>query len=89
MLSRLIYGAHYSLFIGIVVVSIALVGGISSACSPGSFGGWVDTVIMRVMDIILAFPSLLLALVLVAVLGPGLTNAMIAIALVCSRISSA
>lgn len=82
MLSRLIYGAQYSLFIGIVVVSIALVGGIVIGLLAGFFGGWVDTVIMRVMDVILAFPSLLLALVLVAVLGPGLTNAMIAIAIV-------
>ena len=82
MLSRLIYGAQYSLFIGIVVVSIALVGGIVIGLVAGFFGGWVDTVIMRVMDVILAFPSLLLALVLVAVLGPGLTNAMIAIAIV-------
>ncbi|MDQ1850284.1 ABC transporter permease subunit [Gemmobacter fulvus] len=82
MLSRLIYGAQYSLFIGIVVVSIALVGGIFVGLLAGFFGGWVDTVIMRVMDVILAFPSLLLALVLVAVLGPGLTNAMIAIAIV-------
>jgi dipeptide transport system permease protein len=48
----------------------------------GFYGGWVDSVIMRIMDVILAFPSLLLALVLVAVLGPGLLNAMIAIALV-------
>jgi len=82
MLSRLIYGAQYSLFIGIVVVSIALVGGIVIGLLAGFFGGWVDTVIMRVMDVILAFPSLLLALVLVAILGPGLTNAMIAIAIV-------
>jgi dipeptide transport system permease protein len=82
MLSRLIYGAQYSLFIGIVVVSIALVGGIVVGLLAGFFGGWVDTVIMRVMDVILAFPSLLLALVLVAILGPGLTNAMIAIAIV-------
>lgn len=82
MLSRLIYGAQYSLFIGIVVVSIALAGGIVIGLLAGFFGGWVDTVIMRVMDVILAFPSLLLALVLVAVLGPGLTNAMIAIAIV-------
>lgn len=82
MLSRLIYGAQYSLFIGIVVVSIALVGGIFVGVLAGFFGGWVDTVIMRVMDVILAFPSLLLALVLVAILGPGLTNAMIAIAIV-------
>ncbi|MDB6177346.1 ABC transporter permease subunit [Paracoccus sp. Z330] len=82
MLSRLIYGAQYSLFIGIVVVSIALFGGIFIGLVAGFFRGWVDAVIMRVMDIILAFPSLLLALVLVAVLGPGLTNAMIAIAIV-------
>jgi dipeptide transport system permease protein len=64
------------------VVSIALTGGILIGLIAGYFKGWVDTVIMRVMDIILAFPSLLLALVLVAILGPGLTNAMIAIALV-------
>ncbi|PYE87083.1 ABC transporter permease subunit [Phyllobacterium leguminum] len=82
ILSRLIYGAQYSLFIGVVVVSIALVGGIIIGLIAGFFGGWIDTVIMRVMDVILAFPSLLLALVLVAVLGPGLVNAMIAIALV-------
>ncbi|WP_312531221.1 ABC transporter permease subunit [Paracoccus sp. (in: a-proteobacteria)] len=82
MLSRLIYGAQYSLFIGVVVVAIALFGGVIIGLVAGFFGGWVDTVIMRVMDVILAFPSLLLALVLVAVLGPGLTNAMIAIAIV-------
>jgi dipeptide transport system permease protein len=82
MLSRLIFGAQYSLFIGIVVVAIALIGGIFVGLLAGFFGGWIDTVIMRVMDVILAFPSLLLALVLVAVLGPGLTNAMIAIAIV-------
>ena len=82
MLSRLIHGARYSLFIGIVVVSIALLGGVVIGLLAGFFRGWVDAVIMRVMDVILAFPSLLLALVLVAVLGPGLTNAMIAIAIV-------
>ena len=82
MLSRLIYGTRFSLFIGVVVTCIALVGGIFIGVIAGYFRGWVDTVIMRVMDIILAFPSLLLALVLVAVLGPGLVNAMIAIALV-------
>ena len=82
ILSRLIYGAQYSLFIGVIVVGIALTGGITLGLVAGYVGGMVDTLIMRVMDIILAFPSLLLALVLVAVLGPGLTNAMIAIALV-------
>lgn len=82
ILSRLIKGSQYSLFIGIVVVSIALVGGVIIGLIAGFFGGWLDALIMRVMDVILAFPSLLLALVLVAVLGPGLTNAMIAIAIV-------
>jgi dipeptide transport system permease protein len=82
MLSRLLYGAQYSLFIGVIVTTIALTGGIVIGVIAGYFGGWLDTLIMRVMDVILAFPSLLLALVLVAVLGPGLTNAMIAIALV-------
>jgi dipeptide transport system permease protein len=82
MFSRLLYGAQFSLFIGVVVTTLALVGGIALGVFAGFFGGWIDTIIMRVMDIILAFPSLLLALVLVAVLGPGLTNAMIAIALV-------
>jgi dipeptide transport system permease protein len=82
MLSRLIYGSQYSLFIGVVVVSIALTGGILMGMVAGYFGGWVDGVIMRIMDVILAFPSLLLALVLVAVLGPGLVNAMISIAIV-------
>ncbi len=69
ILSRLIYGARFSLFIGLVVVTIALSGGIVLGLVAGFFRGWVDTVIMRVMDVILAFPSLLLALVLVAVLG--------------------
>jgi dipeptide transport system permease protein len=82
ILSRLLYGARFSLFIGVVVVTLALSTGVVVGLLAGFFGGWIDTVIMRVMDIILAFPSLLLALVLVAVLGPGLTNAMIAIALV-------
>ncbi|WDZ77284.1 ABC transporter permease subunit [Ensifer adhaerens] len=82
MLSRLIYGTRFSLFVGVIVTTLSLVGGIALGVIAGYFRGWVDTVIMRVMDIILAFPSLLLALVLVAVLGPGLVNAMIAIALV-------
>ncbi len=82
ILSRLIFGARFSLFIGVVVVSVSLIGGVIIGMFAGFFRGWVDTVIMRVMDVILAFPSLLLALTLVAILGPGLTNAMIAIAIV-------
>jgi dipeptide transport system permease protein len=82
ILSRLIYGARFSLFIGLVVVTLSVFSGVLIGLVAGYFRGKVDTFIMRIMDIILAFPSLLLALVLVAVLGPGLLNAMIAISLV-------
>ncbi len=82
ILSRLIHGSRYSLFIGCVVVSLSLMIGVVIGLVAGFFRGGVDTVIMRVMDVILSFPSLLLALVLVAVLGPSLTNAIIAIAIV-------
>jgi dipeptide transport system permease protein len=82
MLSRLIHGSRYSLFIGLVVVSLSLVVGIMIGLVAGYFGGPLDTFIMRIMDVILAFPALLLALVTVAILGPSLTNVMIAIAIV-------
>lgn len=82
MLSRLIHGARFSFFVGIVVVVVAASGGIILGLIAGFAPKWLDTLIMRLMDIILAFPSLLLALVLVAILGPSLLNAMIAIALV-------
>ncbi len=82
LLSRLIHGSRYSLFIGCVVVSISLIVGVFLGLFAGYFRGKIDTVIMRIMDIVLAFPSLLLALVLVSVLGPSLINAMIAIAIV-------
>jgi len=82
LLSRLLHGARYSFYVGIVVVVISASGGILLGLVAGFAPKWLDTLIMRVMDIILAFPSLLLALVLVAILGPSLTNAMIAIALV-------
>jgi dipeptide transport system permease protein len=82
ILSRLIHGTRLSLFVGIVVVGISLIGGVGIGLLAGFYGGWIDTVLMRIMDVLQAFPSLLLALVLVAILGPGLTNAMIAIAIV-------
>ncbi len=82
MLSRLLYGARYSFYVGIVVVMVSAAGGIVGGVLSGFAPKWLDTILMRVMDIILAFPSLLLALVLVAILGPSLTNAMIAIAIV-------
>ena len=81
LLSRLIYGTRYSLFIGLVVASVSAAAGVLIGLVAGYVRGYTDTIIMRVMDIILAVPSLLLALVLVAILGAGLTNAMIAIAI--------
>lgn len=82
ILSRLIYGARFSLFIGFFVVTMAVISGVTLGLIAGFFRGAVDVVIMRIMDVVLAFPSLLLALVMVAILGPGLLNAMIAIAIV-------
>lgn len=82
MLSRLIHGARLSLLIGVIVVTLSLAAGILLGLLAGYFGGVVDTVIMRLMDIMLALPSLLLAIAIVAILGPGLANAMFAIAIV-------
>ncbi len=82
LLSRLIYGARYSFFIGLIVVSLATSLGVLLGVVAGFAPTWLDTLIMRLMDIVLSFPSLLLALVLVAILGPSLMNAMIAIAIV-------
>jgi dipeptide transport system permease protein len=82
ILSRIIYGARYSLIIGLIVVTLSLSVGIVLGLVAGFFRGWTETMIMRLMDIILALPSLLLAIVIVAILGPGLVNAMIAVAIV-------
>lgn len=82
LLSRLIQGSRFSLFVGVVVVTLALAVGVVVGLVAGYVGGTFDIIVMRAMDIILAFPSLLLALALVAILGPSLTNAMIAIAIV-------
>jgi ABC-type dipeptide/oligopeptide/nickel transport system permease subunit len=82
MLSRLIFGARVSLIVGLVSVGIALILGTFFGAVAGYFGGWIDNVIMRIMDIILAFPGILLAIVIVAYLGPGLRNAMMAIGVI-------
>ena len=82
MLSRLIYGARVSLTLGIVSVGIALICGSILGALAGYYKGWSDNLIMRIMDIILAFPYILLAIVIVAYLGPGLRNAMIAIGII-------
>jgi len=82
MLSRLIYGARVSLTLGIVSVGIAFLCGSILGAVSGYYKGWPDNLIMRLMDIILAFPHILLAIVIVAYLGPGLRNAMIAIGII-------
>jgi dipeptide transport system permease protein len=82
ILSRLIHGARLSLAIGIAVVAISIAVGIVLGLMAGFFRGVAEIVIMRLMDIILTLPSLLLAIVIVAILGPGLMNAMLAVAVV-------
>jgi dipeptide transport system permease protein len=82
ILTRLMYGARLSLSIGIAVVAISVVLGIVLGLVSGFARGIVEIAIMRLMDIILTLPSLLLAIVIVAILGPGLTNAMLAVAVV-------
>ena len=80
ILTRLIYGGRLSLFIGMLVVSISLLLGTLVGLISGYARGMTDTLIMRAVDIIMALPSLLLALAIVTILGPGLINASIAIA---------
>ena len=82
ILSRLLYGARLSLVIGIAVVALAIVVGIVLGLIAGFFKGIADIAIMRLMDILMTMPSLLLAIVIVAILGPGLMNAMLAVAIV-------
>ena len=78
-LSRLIYGARFSLLIGVVAVSVGLSIGVTLGAIAGYFGGWIDSLIMRLMDILLAIPGLLLAIGIVAALQPGLFQIMIAV----------
>jgi peptide/nickel transport system permease protein len=78
-LSRVIFGARISLFIGFTTVGFAIVLGVMAGAVSGYAGGWIDNGIMRVMDVLLAFPSLLLAIAIVTLLGVGITNSLIAI----------
>ena len=80
--SRVIYGARLSLIIGLSTVTFAIIIGTTLGLISGYWGGWTDNTIMRMMDVLLAFPSLLLAIAIVTVLGPGLVNALLAIAIV-------
>jgi peptide/nickel transport system permease protein len=82
VLSRVIYGSRISLQVGLISIGVALAGGISIGLLAGYFGGRIDDILMRVMDAISAFPSLVLALAITAALGAGIGNAMIAIGIV-------
>jgi len=82
ILSRIIHGSRFSLLVGLIVSTLSLSSGIAIGLIAASFRGALEAVIMRMMDVILAIPSLLLALVIVAILGPSLENAMVAIAVV-------
>lgn len=80
--SRIIYGARISLQIGFIAVFISLILGVSLGLISGYYGGWLDMLIMRFMDLMLSFPYILLALVIMSILGPGIYNAMVAIGIV-------
>lgn len=82
VLSRVVYGARISVVSGISVVSAAVAFGVAAGTAAGWHGGWWDEVLMRVTDMFLAFPSLVLAMAISAILTPSLTNALIAIAVV-------
>src|SRR5437879_6278624 len=83
ILSRLLYGARVSLWVGIVTVALAGLIGVAGGLVAGYLGGYWDAVIMRLVDVFLAFPVIVLAIAIVAVRGPGLTNVLIALAMVC------
>jgi len=79
--SRLVYGARVSLFVGIVGTAAGVVSGTIVGLISGFFGGWVDTIVMRVIDIMYSFPGIVLAILLVSVLGPSLLNLIIVLAI--------
>ncbi|MGH3086955.1 MAG: ABC transporter permease, partial [Rubrobacteraceae bacterium] len=82
ILSRVIYGARISLTAGLAAVAFATIVGTLVGATAGYAGRWIDSILMRLMDVLLAFPSILLAIVVVTILGQGLTNAMLAVGIV-------
>ena len=82
ILSRVIYGARISLTAGLAAVALATVVGTLVGLTAGYLGRWPDSLLMRLMDVLLAFPSILLAIVIVSILGPSLANAMLAVGIV-------
>jgi peptide/nickel transport system permease protein len=82
LLSRIIYGARLSLWVGIVSVSLSLTAGSAIGLAAGYFGGWIDSALSRFVDTLLSFPDVLLALAIMAILGASTTNVMLAIGIV-------
>lgn len=82
MLSRLMYGARISLFIGLSVMVVSMILGVALGLAAAWFGGAVDVIILRIMDLIMSIPSLVLAILIVAIIGPNLTNTIIAVTVV-------
>jgi dipeptide transport system permease protein len=82
MLSRLMYGARISLFIGLSVMIVSMIVGVALGLAAAWFGGILDVIIIRVMDLIMAIPSLVLAILIIAIIGPSLTNTIIAVTIV-------
>ncbi len=82
ILARLLQGARISLMVGIAVVSVSSTVGMLFGSIAGYFGGWIDDVISRVIDVLMAFPGILLAIALVAVLGPSLVNVVLALSII-------
>ncbi len=79
ILSRILYGARLSLLVGVVAVGIGAMIGVPMGLVAGYYGGWWDTILMRIIDVLLAFPGMLLALAIVSALGPSLFNVMLAV----------
>lgn len=82
MLSRLMYGARISLFIGLAVMLVSMVVGVTLGLAAAWFGGIIDVIVIRIMDLIMAIPSLVLAILVIAVIGPSLTNTIAAVTIV-------
>jgi peptide/nickel transport system permease protein len=82
ILSRLIYGARISLMVGLATVMLSVAIGLVIGSLSGYFGGWIDQLLMRLVDILMAFPGILLAIAFTAVLGPGLDHVVLALCLI-------
>ncbi|MEZ4677602.1 MAG: ABC transporter permease [Caldilineaceae bacterium] len=80
--SRIVYGTRVSLLVGVTSMALAALLGVTSGLIAGYYGGWLDTILMRTMDALLAFPAVLLAIFIIAVLGPSLINAILAVGIV-------